>query len=487
MSLHSENFLAEPDPHRRRPRLPRGRRSLSTWCVWMGGWTPCAGCRNERSITRCRPARASDWFARTEARRQQQHGGNRLTVAWRKTAPQVDGRLDDWPATTDWAAVDRRGTRAFLGNSQPYQVTAAVAVTDTHLYAAWRTTEKDLLANSGETPTALFKHGGCLDLMLAADPTAPADRAAPAAGDVRLLVTRVNGKTRAVLYRARTRHHRPGRLQQPVANHSPRRGGGRQRPPSPWRPTVTATTRSACRWPCCTGSRRPGRPTWATSACCATGRDRRRNAQPLEQQGDGDHRRRPSEAELTPRLWGKWRLVRGNPLLQRPSACRASVAALLAHRVEEDDDAGSQNQSVPNPPNSSSATASSVTDSRVGGLAYPPTPVDAGFHSVNTLRSESELVFLTVADPPTRMSLPAWANSRSTPARRSRSRRCPRRRAGRCRRADHVLACPADDQVIPGRRRRCRHAEARSINSTAPPGHQPSAPAGPDQFVETLA
>ena len=40
-------------------------------------------------------------------------------------------------------------------------------VTSTHLFAAWRTTEKDLLNNSGETENALFKHGGCLDLMLA--------------------------------------------------------------------------------------------------------------------------------------------------------------------------------------------------------------------------------------------------------------------------------------------------------------------------------
>ena len=61
-----------------------------------------------------------------------------------KTRPQVDGQLDDWPATTDWASIDRRGTKAnFNSNSRPYEVSAAVALTDTHLYAAWRTTEKE--------------------------------------------------------------------------------------------------------------------------------------------------------------------------------------------------------------------------------------------------------------------------------------------------------------------------------------------------------
>jgi hypothetical protein len=48
----------------------------------------------------------------------------------------------------------------------------------------------------------VFKSGGALDLMLGTDPRAPRDRLAAAAGDLRLVVTRSGGRTRAVLYRA---------------------------------------------------------------------------------------------------------------------------------------------------------------------------------------------------------------------------------------------------------------------------------------------
>jgi hypothetical protein len=85
----------------------------------------------------------------------------------------VDGQIFDWPLTTDWAYIDRRGTKAnFNSNSRPYEVSAAAALSSTHFFAAWRTTEKELLNNSGETPNALFKHGGCLDVMLATDANA---------------------------------------------------------------------------------------------------------------------------------------------------------------------------------------------------------------------------------------------------------------------------------------------------------------------------
>src|SRR6185369_2607149 len=70
------------------------------------------------------------------------------------------------------------------------------------LYAFFRTGEKDLLRNSGEVATAPFKTGGALDLMLGTNPDADPKRAKPVEGDLRLLVTQVKGKTFAVLYRA---------------------------------------------------------------------------------------------------------------------------------------------------------------------------------------------------------------------------------------------------------------------------------------------
>ena len=67
--------------------------------------------------------RSRNWFVKAEMRRQQQRGSGILTVPLRKTAPLVDGQFDDWPATTDWAFIDRRGTKAnFNSDSRPYEV-----------------------------------------------------------------------------------------------------------------------------------------------------------------------------------------------------------------------------------------------------------------------------------------------------------------------------------------------------------------------------
>ena len=104
--------------------------------------------------------------------------------------------------------IDRSGTKAnFNSDSRPYEADAAARVADGALYLAYRTGQKDLLQNAGGPPTGLFKTGGALDLMLAAGTSGPesdptADRPVRP-GDLRLLVTRVDGETRAALFRGK--------------------------------------------------------------------------------------------------------------------------------------------------------------------------------------------------------------------------------------------------------------------------------------------
>ncbi len=259
------------------------------------------------TVTAADLEKARDWFARAEAKRQQQRGSGVLTVALRAHPPQVDGKLDDWPATTDWATIDRRGTKAnFNSQSKPYDVSAAVAVSGDRLYAAWRSNEKDLLHNSAETPNALFKTGGCLDLMIGVDPAAPLDRKAPAAGDQRLLVTLVKGKPLAMLYRAKV----PG-TKQPVAFSSPWRtinldvvedvtdrlvfaadGAGNFELSLPletlhWQPKAGQTIRADLGILRGANFQTTQRVYWSNKATAITADV-------------------PSEAELTPGLWGKW-------------------------------------------------------------------------------------------------------------------------------------------------------------------------------------
>lgn len=156
----------------------------------------------ELDVTAADLRRAAEYFARAEGARQAAQGSGVLHVALNTTALAVDGKMDDWKAA-EWVDIDKRGTKAYFQSpSKPYDVTASVAITGDRLYAAWRTGDDGLLQNSGEVPNALFKTGGALDLMIGADAQADPNRAKPVAGDQRLLVTKVGGKTRALLYKA---------------------------------------------------------------------------------------------------------------------------------------------------------------------------------------------------------------------------------------------------------------------------------------------
>lgn len=137
-----------------------------------------------------------------ELSRQKSEGKGILKVAMTNQSPKVDADLSDWDGAT-WVTVDRRGIAAnFDSNSKPYSVDAAVAVDAQRLYVAYRSNEPQLLKNSGTVPNAPFKTGGALDIMIGTDKTAKPDRPDPVQGDVRLLVTMINDKPYALVYHA---------------------------------------------------------------------------------------------------------------------------------------------------------------------------------------------------------------------------------------------------------------------------------------------
>jgi hypothetical protein len=142
------------------------------------------------------------WLLQTEAVRQKNAGNTTLNVSIKNEAPLIDGKLDDWTGAA-WADIDKSGVKAYFNaNSKPYDITGAMRVSGDRLYVAYRTGDEKLLKNSGEMPVAPFKTGGALDLMIGANGAAKSDRQEPVPGDSRLLVTLVNGKPWAMLYRA---------------------------------------------------------------------------------------------------------------------------------------------------------------------------------------------------------------------------------------------------------------------------------------------
>lgn len=146
-------------------------------------------------------ARVQAYRVAREEQRKREQGSGRMLVRVQAAPPTVDGKLDDWSGAS-WVEIEKRGVGAYFNSdSKPYDIRGAIMVADGRLFAAWRTGDGALLRNSGEMPSALFKTGGALELMIGTHPDADPKRRTPAAGDLRLLVTQVKGQTRALIYR----------------------------------------------------------------------------------------------------------------------------------------------------------------------------------------------------------------------------------------------------------------------------------------------
>ena len=148
---------------------------------------------------------SQSYLKQAEAARQSQLGPQTLEVALHPgpapTLNQAFENMKSGQGATQFATIDQR--IFMLGwADRPDLAKAAVTIAGGRLYAAFRTVEPNLLVNSGAIANAPFKTGGALDLMIGSDPHADPTRKAPVAGDVRLLVYRVNGQTKATLYRA---------------------------------------------------------------------------------------------------------------------------------------------------------------------------------------------------------------------------------------------------------------------------------------------
>jgi len=150
---------------------------------------------------------ARAYFVQSELARQATQPPAVLTIANLTTPPVVDGQLTGWKGG-NWVDIDTRYVQEGNWGRRKSVTQASLAVSGDNLYAMFKTDDPKLLTNSGDSLPNLFKTGGALDLMFDAIP-----------GGERLLVTRVNNKTVAVLYRA----HVPGTTTDPVQFASPMR------------------------------------------------------------------------------------------------------------------------------------------------------------------------------------------------------------------------------------------------------------------------
>lgn len=253
-------------------------------------------------------------FVQTEAQRQQSLGQKTLTVVIRHKPLTVDGKLDDWRGAT-WVTINTRMTQVGDWGQQQTKTQAAIAISGDRLYAAFKTDDPKLLNNSGQTLQNLFKTGGALDLMLGTDAKADPNRHSAVPGDARLLVTQVKGKTVAVLYQPVV----PGKKTEPVSFSSPLRTIKFDRVDDVSTQVMLASVAQTTPGRTIEGNYEFSIPLAVLGLKPTSGKVLRGDVGVLSGNGFQTLQRVywsnkasaltsdvPSEAELTPQLWGKW-------------------------------------------------------------------------------------------------------------------------------------------------------------------------------------
>jgi hypothetical protein len=146
-------------------------------------------------------AQAQTAFGSAELSRQAANQAPATLLVSVSTKPlTLDGDLSKWDPK-QFVTIDERSKQVGNWEHTALPATAALRIAGDRLYAAFRTGDANALDNSGSSMQNLFKTGGALDLMLATDPNSDPHRKSAAAGDIRLLVAVVKGQPKAMLYR----------------------------------------------------------------------------------------------------------------------------------------------------------------------------------------------------------------------------------------------------------------------------------------------
>ena len=138
---------------------------------------------------------------RRAERRQAATAGSRVApLQALARAPSLDGTGNGWPPAEPLVWSKAGGA---------CRVSVRLGCDATNLYLRYEVADPSPWVNNGTDWTLLFKTGDSIDLQLATDPAAPANRRTPAPGDVRLLIAPMGTQQVAVVYR----HRVPGTKQ----------------------------------------------------------------------------------------------------------------------------------------------------------------------------------------------------------------------------------------------------------------------------------
>ena len=164
--------------------------------IEVTGLDQCRRSQGQVTITPEALAQTQEWELNRQRRRSYETAKTMTCPPLGSRTITIDGDDSDWP--TGGATIDLDSTKA--GDTPDLSLRMYA---DGHkLYLCYRIRNHGPMKNTGSDWHTYYKTGAAVDLQLGTDPAAPADRRHPVAGDQRLLMTVVNGKPVAVLYRS---------------------------------------------------------------------------------------------------------------------------------------------------------------------------------------------------------------------------------------------------------------------------------------------
>ena len=112
----------------------------------------------------------------------------------------ISGNLAEWPDEV-FVEINRQVVTGLHSLREYVTAEGALAYDEQNLYIGIRSQDTGLPSNSAEDLAMAFKGGDAAEITLGMDATADRDRKSPVAGDLRIVLTFVKGKPVAVLYK----------------------------------------------------------------------------------------------------------------------------------------------------------------------------------------------------------------------------------------------------------------------------------------------
>ena len=151
------------------------------------------------AVTAADVRKAQAWEVQAAARERARLAPKIALLPQAPTPPIIDGSLDDWPDAIMVPIEEVRNEQ----NQIVRESHAAVAFDQDKLYIAGAGQGyATQMLNTAADLTRVFQGGDALDIFLGFDPQGDPQRTRPIAGDLRLVLTRVHGEPVVVCYRA---------------------------------------------------------------------------------------------------------------------------------------------------------------------------------------------------------------------------------------------------------------------------------------------